>query len=275
MTTSQSVNYIDRKARVITIRQIEMRDIYKALRNGLLDFLENPSHYFFAVLIYPVIGLSLFFWASQGNLSYLIYPLVAGFALLGPVTAIGLYEVSRRRELGLEIRWVHWFGALQSPAILDIALLALWLLALFIGWLITAQSLYWSLFADSPPTELLALLAEVFGSARGWQLLILGHLIGFIFALTALATTVVAFPLLLDQNVGVWAAVATSVLAAWKNPLPVLGWGACVAVLLVFGSLSALVGLIVVLPVLGHATWHLYRRLVQIDAPDNGQAIDS
>jgi len=268
MTTFQSTRQVNRKARVITIRQIELGDIPRVLSNGLQDFLANPSHYVFAMLIYPVIGLVLFLWASQGNAWYLIYPLVAGFALLGPIAAVGLYEVSRRRESGLEISWLHWFGALWSVAMTDIALLALWLLVLFLGWLLSAHFLFLSVFGDNPPPGPLALMAQVFGTARGWQLLVVGHLIGFIFALTALATTVVAFPLVLDQNTGVWTAVAASILATWKNPLPVLGWGACVASLLLLGSLSALVGLIVVLPVLGHATWHLYRRLVRIDAPD-------
>jgi len=268
MTTFQSTRQVGRKARVITIRQIDMGDISKALSNGLQDFLANPSHYIFAALIYPVIGLALFLWASQGSAWYLIYPLVAGFALLGPIAAVGLYEVSRRREQGLENSWLHWFGALKSSALVDISLLALWLLVLFLGWLLSAHFLFLSVFAEHPPTGPLALMAEVFGTARGWQLLVVGHLIGFIFALTVLSTTVVAFPLVLDQNTGVWTAVAASILATWKNPLPVLGWGACVASLLLLGSLSALVGLIVVLPVLGHATWHLYRRLVRIDAPD-------
>jgi len=267
MTLFQSIETADRKAAVITIRQITTQDISGALGDGLRDFLDKPSHYAFAVLIYPVIGLALFTWVSQGNAWYLIYPLAAGFALLGPIASLGLYEISRRRELGLEISWQHWFSAYQSPAIVAVALLGLWLLALFFAWLFTAQWLFLSLFGDNPPISLLALMAEMFGSVKGWKLLILGHVIGLGFAVTALATTVVAFPLLLDQNTGVRTAVVASVLATLKNPLPVMGWGFCVALFMALGSLPALAGLIVVLPVLGHATWHLYRRLVQIDGP--------
>lgn len=266
MTLSQPTEAMHRKGTIISVCRIGLHDLPEVLSCGLQDFLEKPSHYFFALLIYPVIGLALFLWASQGNAWHLIYPLLAGFALLGPVAALGLYEISRRRELGLEIEWQHWFSALRSPAFPTIAMLALWLLVLFFAWLLTAEWLYLSLFgSSSAPSGPLALLVDVIGTGSGWRLLILGHLIGFCFALTALGTTVVAFPLLLDQHVSLKTAVAVSLLATLKNPLPVLGWGVCVALILILGSLPALAGLIVALPVLGHTTWHLYRRLVRID----------
>lgn len=270
MTTSNSLEPDAPATRVITIRKISLAEVGIALQAGVQDFIDNPSHYVFAALLYPVIGLALFIWASQGSPWYLIYPMAAGFALIGPVMALGLYDVSRRAEQGQVIHWFHWFSAFYSPAIQSIALLALWLLVLFAGWLIIAQWLVFSLFANSLPQEPIAMFVAVIGSGKGWTLIILGHVIGFGFALVALSTTIVAFPLLLDQNVGLGAAVATSVLATIKNPMPVLAWGGCVVLLLLAGTLPVLIGLIVVLPVLGHGTWHFYRLLVQVDVASGG-----
>jgi uncharacterized membrane protein len=249
----------------IRVRQIALSEIVDALRMGIADFMEKPSHYAFVVLMYPIIGAMLFVVASRGNAFQLIYPLLTGFALLGPIAVLGLYEISRRRELGLDTSWSHAFEVYKSPAIPAIAAVGAVLLVLFLAWIYSAQTLYGWLFAGTTHDGFWALATDVFGTSRGWALIVLGNAVGFVFALVVLCSTVVAFPLLLDRDVGAVAAIATSWAVVRKNPVPVLFWGLIVAVLLLLGALPGLVGLIVVLPVLGHATWHIYRKTVVID----------
>jgi len=136
------------------------------------------------------------------------------------------------------------------------------LLALFVAWLVVAQVLYTSLFGVEPPQSLALFLASVFGSEAGLLLMLAGNAIGFCFALVVLATTVIAFPLLLDRDVGAVAAIETSLRATLVNPMSILCWGLIVAALLVAGTIPLFVGLAVVMPILGHATWHLYRKIV-------------
>lgn len=244
------------------IRRIGVADIGEVLRLGFNDFWQQPSHYVFLCLIYPVAGIVLGTWASGANALPLVFPLVSGFALLGPVAAIGLYEISRRREAGLDASWHHAFEVRHSPAMPAIALVALMLLILFVVWLLVAQALYVRLLGPTPPSSIGGFLDQLFTTSAGWRLIVAGNLVGFGFAVIALATSVIAFPLLLDRDVGAFVAVQTSIRAAAANPVPVAAWGLVVAVLLVLGSLPLLAGLAVVMPILGHATWHLYRRLV-------------
>lgn len=248
--------------RPAAIRTITLADVMHALRKGASDFWERPSHYIFLVIIYPVMGIVLAVWTTGGALFPLLYPLVVGFALLGPIAAIGLYEISRRREAGLDDSPVHAFKVLRSPARGAILRLGLMLAALFVLWLMTANAIYGAFFGASPPAGLGALLTEVFTTQRGWSLLIIGNAAGLGFALVALATTAIAFPLLLDKGGSASEAVMTSLRAFAANPVPMLGWGVIVTVLLALGSLPLFVGLALVLPILGHATWHLYRAMI-------------
>lgn len=246
-----------------TVRQISIADIFDALRRGLDDFWEKPSHYVFLCLIYPIIGVILITWTSGDNALQLIYPLITGFALLGPMAAIGLYEISRRRELNLDSSWRHALEVRNSPAIPAIVAVGAMLLVLFVAWLLAAQALFNWLYGADVPTSITAFVSDVFTTERGWTLILLGNAIGFLFALVVLSTTVIAFPLLLDRDVGAHAAIQTSARAMMANPVPIALWGLIVAVALVAGSLPLFVGLAIVIPVLGHSTWHLYRKLVE------------
>lgn len=245
------------------IRRIGVSDVFDALRLGFEDFWDKPSHYVFLCLIYPVVGVFLITWTSGGNALQLIYPLVTGFALLGPFAALGLYEISRRREQHLDTSWKHAFEVRQSPAMPAIAVLGIMLMALFVAWLFTAQALFAWLYGDTAPASYTAFINDVLTTQRGWTLMVVGNLVGLLFALVALSTTVVAFPLLLDRDIGAYAAVETSARAIMANPVPMLLWGLIVAAGLVLGSIPLLVGLAIVLPVLGHSTWHLYRKLIE------------
>jgi uncharacterized membrane protein len=252
----------DMAAEETVVREIAIADVLDALRQGYKDFMEKPSHYIFVVLIYPIIGVAMFTWASGGNALQLIFPLITGFALLGPLAALGLYEISRRREQNLDTSWKHALNVRKSPAIPAIVAVGILLAGLFVVWLFIAQALFaWLYGADMPPT-IIGFVTDVLSTQRGWTLIIMGNGIGFVFALVVLCTTVIAFPLLLDRDVGANTAVTTSIRAFRTNPVPMLAWGVIVAGCLFLGALPGLAGLVFVLPVLGHATWHIYRKVV-------------
>ncbi|HEV7247729.1 MAG TPA: DUF2189 domain-containing protein [Shinella sp.] len=248
------------------IRRIGLSDVRDALARGFDDFRAKPSHYVFLSLIYPISGVVLVTWSSGANLLPLIFPLIAGFALLGPFFAIGLYEISRRRERGMDTSWRHALDVRHSPALPSILAVGAMLMALFVAWLVFAQILYTSLFGPEPPQSLALFLASIFSSENGLLLMLAGNAIGFCFALIVLATTVIAFPMLLDRDVGAVAAMETSLRATLINPVPIACWGLIVAALLIIGTVPLFVGLAVVMPILGHATWHLYRKIV-VDEP--------
>lgn len=247
------------------IRRIGLSDIRTALAQGFDDFWAMPSHLAFIAIVYPLCGAILAGFASRQNVLQLLFPLASGFALVGPFAAIGLYEMSRRRELGLDTSWRHALNVVRSPSIPSIAALGLILLALFFCWLFAAQALYASLYGASPPASLQGFLADVVSTSRGWTLMFWGFAIGGCFAAVALAISAVSFPLLLDRDAGLTTAVATSVAVVLANPVTMALWGLLVAAALVLGSLPAFLGLILVMPVLGHATWRLYRLAVERD----------
>jgi len=245
------------------VRKIGFRDIKESLAKGVDDFMAMPSHLAFICLIYPLVGIGLAALTFTTNALPLLFPLASGFALIGPLAAVGLYEVSRRRELGLEPTWQDAFEVLRSPATPSILGLGLVLLMILVCWLFTAQLLYEWIVGPNPPDSYARFIEEILGTSRGWTLIIVGNAVGFIFAAIVLTIGVVSFPMLLDRHVGPSFAVETSARAVQENPVQIGLWGLIVAVALVLGSLPLFVGLAVVMPVLGHATWHLYRRLVE------------
>jgi uncharacterized membrane protein len=248
------------------IRKIAFSDLADALAQGWDDFAAMPSHAIFLCLIYPLVGIFLIGLAFGYSVLPLLFPLAAGFALIGPVAAVGLYELSRRREVGLDSHWTHAFDVLRSSSLPAIMALGLILMGIFLAWLGSAQALYQSLFGYLPPQSYSQFIQDIFTTAAGWKLMIWGNLIGFGFAVWALVISVVSFPLLVDRDVGAAAAITTSVRAVAANPVTMAAWGFIVAALLLIGSIPAFMGLAVVMPVLGHATWHLYRKMVEPDA---------
>lgn len=245
-----------------SIRRIEVADLMDALRLGWRDFWAMPSHLVFLVLIYPLVGFLLVAHSTATGALPMVFPLMSGFALVGPVAALGLYEISRRRERGETPTWRDALKVRQSPALPSIIVVGVYLFALFVAWMLCARALYISLFGEMVPASSGDFFAMVFNTSAGWQMIVYGVAIGLCFALVVLATTVVAFPLLLDRDVGAAVAVQTSIRATLANPVTMVVWGLIVAAGLVIGSLALLVGLAIVLPVFGHATWHLYRKVV-------------
>jgi uncharacterized membrane protein len=246
----------------IEVRRIRARDCFGALKEGFADFLAMPTYVAFVGIFYALAGIALAALSSFDSALQLVFPLAAGFALLGPFFALGLYEISRRREVGLKPSWRGAFAVLGSPALPSVIMLGLFLLTLFALWIGAAQYLYTSLYGPKAPASAAAFLHEVLTTSRGHTLILFGCAVGFCFAALSLMISIVSFPLMLDRDVGLAPAIVASTRLTRENPGPVALWGAIVVALLVVGSLPLFIGLAVVMPVLGHATWRFYRRAI-------------
>ncbi|MBL6459415.1 DUF2189 domain-containing protein [Belnapia sp. T6] len=245
------------------VRTISLSDLRDALLRGYRDFAATPTQILFLGIIYPLIGLIAARAASGGALLPLLYPMVAGLSLMGPVAALGIYELSRRLEQGREVSWFNAFDVLRSPSLGTIVSLGLMLCIIFLAWLFAAQMVYRMTMGSLPmPVSLVAFGQQILSTPEGRNLILLGNAVGFLFALLVLTLTVVSFPMLLERNVSLRVAVHTSVRAVMANPGAMAVWGLIVAALLLLGCLPLFVGLAVVMPLLGHATWHLYRKVV-------------
>jgi len=271
MATQYSDNIVNPKPQLFgvagpfVIRKIGLSDLSDALRLGWEDFKAIPTHAIVLCVIYPVLGLVLFRMVLGYSLLPLLFPLAAGFTLIGPFAAIGLYELSRRRERGEEAAAWDAMHVLRAPSFGAMLELGTLLLVLFITWIAAADAIYIATFGHAPAASIPDFATRVLTTPEGWWLIIVGCGVGFLFAIVALCVSVVSFPLMLDRHTTAIDAIRTSLRAVMKNPFAMAMWGLIVAALLVIGSLPFFVGLAVVLPVLGHATWHLYRKLVEPD----------
>jgi uncharacterized membrane protein len=245
------------------VRRIGVADLRDALARGYDDFMAMPTQLVFLGVIYPLIGLVAARAASGGDLLPLFFPLVAGLSLMGPVVAVGIYELSRRREQGLQVSWLNAFDVLRSPSIRSIAALGLLLCAIFVAWLFAAQAVYRMTMGPGAPASIGDFFHRVLTTPEGWNLILLGNGVGFLFAVLVLTLTVVSVPLLLDRDVGVRVAVRTSIRAVLANPVTMALWGMIVAIVLFIGCLPIFIGLAVAMPLLGHTTWHVYRKVVE------------
>lgn len=243
------------------VRSIGPQDIRESLAQGWADFLDKRGDLIFVGLIYPLIEILAAMVALGGSLIPFFFPVAAGIGFLGPVAATGFYELARRREDGLDCHWTHFLEVRKRPAFEAIAAVSGLLLAIFLLWVAAAGALYGALIG-TVPDSVGAFLAEIFTTTEGWMLIVVGNLLGLAFAAAVLALSVVSLPMMVDLDVDARTALDTSVRAVMANKWMMLRWGVIVVSLLVIGSIPFFVGLAVVLPVLGYATWHLYRHLV-------------
>ena len=266
MATQSIARPAARSAAEIAVRRISDEDLKIALRQGLDDVLDLRGDLVFAGLIYTLIGLAAVVMTTNMPLLPFFFPVVAGVGLLGPLAAVGFYELARRREARQEVHWFNFLDVRKRPTADDMGMVAGLLLVIFVAWLATAGLLYGMLFGWTVPQSISQFLALVFTTPRGWALIGIGAVIGVIFGWIVLALSVVSLPMLVDWDVTASEAVSTSWRAAHANKAEMLRWGAIVTLLLAMGSAPLFVGLAVVLPWLGYSTWHLYTRLVDRSA---------
>ena len=265
MARSHTLLGATEKPAVISIRRIGLTDLKTALAKGFDDFYAMPTHAIFLCLIYPVVGIVLARLVFGYSILPLLYPLATGFTLIGPIAALGLYEISRRRETGAKVSATNVLDVVQSSSISSIIALAVLLVIVFVAWIAAANAIYVANFGYASPHSMLQFIREVLTTRPGWNLIIIGNLVGLLFATLTLTISSISFPLLLDRDVGAAAAVLTSIRLVVRNPGTMTAWGLVVATLLLIGSLPVFLGLAVTVPILGHATWHLYRAAVVVD----------
>lgn len=243
------------------IRRIGRADLVDALAAGLRDFQAHPAFGLFFGGVYALGGVAILACAFLWDLVYLVYPLASGFVLIGPFVAVGLYEVSRMREQGQAPTPSAVFGAIWAQGGRELSWMAFVTIFLFIIWMYQVRLLI-ALFFGLHGMPAGTFPGVLFTTPEGLGFLAVGHGVGAVLALVTFSITVVSFPLLLDREVDFVTAMIASVRAVASNPAAMLGWALCVVLLLFVAALPAFLGLIVVLPVLGHTTWHLYRRVV-------------
>ena len=244
------------------VRDITGADIVEALAAGIADFRAAPAYGLFFGGFYAIGGLFLLWLTFATGLGYLAYPFAAGFALIGPFVAVGCYEVSRRREAGQALEWRSVLGVVFDQSRRELGWMAFVTLFVFIVWMYQVRILVVLCLGFQNFVTVREFVDVVTGTPAGLLFLALGHVDGAILALVTFTLTVVSFPLLLDRDIDFVTAMITSVKAVVINPKTMIVWAAIVAVTTVLAILPGFLGLFVVLPVLGHTTWHLYRRLV-------------
>ena len=244
------------------INRISIEDIRAALREGARDFSALRTDVIFLVILYPLIGAVLALWAFHSGQLHLLFPLIAGFPLVGPVAAIGLYEMSRRREQGEATNWGAALATLKGRVLGPVLTISVMLGVIFAFWLYAAHLIWQVTLGPEPYQNVFDFLRDTLTTRAGWEMILFGSGVGLVFAAVVLCISMISFPMLIDRPVGVPMAISTSLAVAKRNPGTTIVWGLVVAVALLLGAIPLFVGLIVVMPILGHATWHLYRRAV-------------
>ena len=243
------------------VRRLARDDLAEALALGWKDFCRAPAFGLFFGGLYMVGGWAIAGLALFSRLYYLAYPLATGFALLGPFVAAGLYEVSRRLERGEPLGWRAVLGAVRKGGTRDLGWMALVTLFAFIIWVDFALFLYLVFYGLHMPAWQDFLLG-LFTTLDGFAFFVVGNLCGAAIAFFIFCITMVSCPLLLDRDIDFVTAMLTSLRAVGANRAQMVSWAGMIAMMMCAALLTGLLALLVVLPLLGHATWHVYRRIV-------------
>ncbi|MEM7060201.1 MAG: DUF2189 domain-containing protein [Pseudomonadota bacterium] len=251
------------------IKLISGDNIRAALRQGLSDFQRAPGYGLFFGLVFSLAGIAIAAALYQGNAGYWVFPIAAGFPLIGPFAAVGLYEVSRRLEAGEPLSWravlLAGFRHMNS----QLPLFAVFSVFAFLVWIVLARVIFAVSFGTSPVTNIMTSF-DVFFTGPGITMLIIGTSVGAALATLLFAVSVVGVPLLLDHDIDVVTAMITSVQASIENAKTMAAWGGLIAISVVVGILPLFLGMILVFPVLGFASWHFYRSVIEVGTDPPG-----
>ena len=250
------------KRTTLTIKPAQIDDLNHALSMGWQDFRKAPAFGLFFGAVYAAGGLLLLWLAFIIGLSWMAYPLVIGFALIGPFIATGLYEVSRRQEAEKPLSWRHVLLVIIEQHKRELGWMAFVILFVFWVWMYQARTIFVVFFGSKGFASFDAFLTATLFTETGWWFLLVGHAVGAIISLVLFSLTVISCPMLLDRDIDFVTAMLTSIRTVLASPFVMLSWGVFVVLCVFIAALPAFIGLMVVLPILGHATWHLYRRLV-------------
>jgi uncharacterized membrane protein len=263
MSTTETENGNGVAGTMPAVNRLTARDIREAFNAGYADFLKAPLFGFFFSGVYVIGGLliaqSLFVW----DMPWMIYPVAIGFPLIAPFAAVGLYEVSRRIAAGEPLAWNQILSVIRLQSKRELAFMAFVVLFIFWIWMYQVRLLIALILGRMSFSTLERFTDIVFTTPEGWLFLAIGHVVGAVLALVLFSVTVVSIPMLLDRNVDFVTAMITSVKTVVASPVVMLGWGVIVTLMVIAAMIPVFLGLLVALPVLGHATWHIYKKAVQ------------
>ncbi|WP_416384370.1 DUF2189 domain-containing protein [Roseibium aggregatum] len=246
------------------VNKITVNDVIDAFAAGLADFRRAPVYGLAIGAFFALGGLFVVLSAAALNMSYLSYPAAAGFVLIGPFAAVGLYEVSRRLQNGEELSWSRIFGTMWAQKGRELSWMAFVVLFIQIMWMYQVRLLLALFLGFRSFASFDEFLAQVISTPEGLMFLAVGHVVGAILSLILFSLTVVSFPLLMEEDRDFITAMITSVRAVFTSPVPMIGWAFVVTAVLIVSMAPAFLGLVVSLPILGHTTWHLYKKCVEI-----------
>lgn len=247
----------------IKIRKITVADLFSSLRQGIDDYNAKPYSFVLLIAFYVLFALLFTLFAFGSELRYLAFPMVAGLTFIGPLVAIAFFDMSRQRERGRMLAWRESFRFIHTSSFAPILALSMLMMLLYVAWLYMAELLYFSFFGSSLPVSVADFTDQLFSTRHGGGLIFYGNFVGFLFAFAAMALSIVAFPLTLDKPVTSFTAIQVSIRAFTSNAYVMAVWGVVVVAILALGTALFLIGLAIALPILGHATWHLYRKIIE------------
>lgn len=248
----------------LRINPLGMSDVTAALKEGFADFRRFPAFGLFFGGIYALGGLFILVVLSLYHQPWMIIPVAIGFPLIGPFVAVGLYEVSRRHERGDPITWRSVLTEVFRQRERQLSWMAFAVLFIFWIWIYQVRLLLALFLGFKIPATLAAFVTVVTTTPQGMLFLVVGTIVGAVIATILFSLTVISMPLLLDHDLDFVTAMLTSIRTVSENMLPMLTFGIIVAVIAILALIPGFLGLFVALPILGHATWHLYRRAIVV-----------
>lgn len=244
------------------VRTAALADIKAAFSHGLRDFLSAPVFGVFFGAFFALGGAAILYILTQLNQPWWILPIAVGFPLVGPFAAIGLYDVSRKLAANMPLRWGEVLSSVFAERKRQLPIMAFVVLFIFWIWLYQVRTLV-ALFAGLNPFSTPQSFVDfVFSTGTGWAFLAVGTTVGAFMSLALYSVTVMSIPLLLDREIDFMSAIIVSVKTVFQSPVVMLGWGVIVTFGAIAGIATGFLGLLLIFPVLGHTTWHLYKRLV-------------